>query len=197
MNEPIIREKAFAFVPIYNDYDEDAISYHCQNCAKTNCIPFPCYVCMRVTYCSTSCMEQHKKIHKFECPGYQKSNIWMKIGIAHLAFRNFIVGFADTVEKIDDTKSNPKKLLSTLTSIDDKNFCYGNVLRLITNFDKMEPDDILRYALTSVMLTIYLGIHSMIFVINIVLLLVLYIYNSFQTIVQIFLQICQKIALKS
>lgn len=155
-NEPIFCEKAFSFVPVYNDYDPNAISYHCQNCAKTNCIPFPCYECVRASYCSPSCLEQHKNIHKFECAGYQK-NLWVKIGIAHLAFRNFIVGFFDAIELLDDVQvSSPEQILLTLVGMNKPNFVYGDVLKLVPNFDKMVANDTLRYALTAQLLAIYL-----------------------------------------
>lgn len=155
-NEAIICEKAFSFVPVYNDYDPNTILYHCQNCAKTNCTPFPCYECVRASYCSPVCLEQHKKIHKFECAGYQK-NLWVKIGIAHLAFRNFIVGFFDCIEMLDDAEvSSPERILLTLVGMNEPTFVYGDVLRLVTNFDKMDTSDILRYALTAQLLATYL-----------------------------------------
>lgn len=81
----------------------------------------------------------------------------MKIGIAHLAFRNFVVGFPDAVERlVGGSKLTSQQLWSTLMSIDHKQFAYGDVLRLVTNFDKMEVNDFLRYALTAQMLAIYL-----------------------------------------
>lgn len=155
-NEPIFSEKAFSFVPVYSDYNPNAISYHCQNCAKTNIIPFPCYECVRCSYCGPSCLEQHKPIHRFECAGYQK-NLWVKIGIAHLAFRNFIIGFFDAVNVLDETEvSSPDEILRTLLGVDRPDFAYGDVLRLVTNFDKMDSSDALRYALTAQLLAIYL-----------------------------------------
>lgn len=156
-NEAIFCERAFSFVPVYNDYDTNSISYHCQNCAKTNCIPFPCYECVRASYCSPICLEQHKPIHKYECVGYQK-NLWVKIGIAHLAFRNFIVGFFASIDMLDDAEvSSPERILLTLVGINNVDFVYGDVLRLVTNFDKMDASDTLRYALTAQMLAIYLS----------------------------------------
>ncbi|XP_031622222.1 SET and MYND domain-containing protein 4-like [Contarinia nasturtii] len=153
--EIIFREKAFAFVPVYNDYHPDTILYHCQNCAKTNCIPFPCNECVRATYCSPLCVERHKAIHKYECVGYQK-NLWMKIGIAHLSFRNFLVGFADAIERLDEIESTPMQVFEKLSSINEPDFVYGDVLRLVTNFDKMDINDCLRYALTAELLAAYL-----------------------------------------
>lgn len=104
-------------------------------------------------------MEQHKPIHRFECAGYQK-NLWLKIGIAHLAFRNFIIGFFDSIAALDGSDadlSSPEQILHTLIGINRSDFQYGDVLRLVTNFDKMDPNDILRYALTAQLLTIYLA----------------------------------------
>lgn len=80
----------------------------------------------------------------------------MKIGIAHLAFRNFIIGFFDSIQRLDDVETTIDQLLCKVTGLKDANFRYGNVLRLITNFDKMEAEDCLRYALTAQMLAIYL-----------------------------------------
>lgn len=154
-NQPILRENAFAFVPVYNDYDPDSIPYNCQNCAKINCTPFPCIKCARATYCCLSCLDQHKPIHRYECVGYDK-NLWMKIGIAHLAFRNFIIGFPDSIEQLDENETTIDQILDKLSSLTRTNFRYGNVLRLVTNFDKMEAADCLRYALTAQMLAIYL-----------------------------------------
>lgn len=155
-DQPIYREKAFAFVPVYNDYDPDTIFYHCQNCAKTNCIPFPCYDCVRASYCSLACLDQHKNIHKYECAGYRK-NLWMKIGIAHLAFRNFIVGFFESLKLFEEMESGtPDAILNQLNQIKNSDSAYGDVMRLVTNFDKMDPADCIRYALTAQMLVVYL-----------------------------------------
>lgn len=150
-NEPIFGERAYSFVSVYNDYDPNAISYHCQNCGKTNCIPFPCYECVRCTYCCPASLEQHKPIHRFECAGYQK-NLWVKIGIAHLAFRNFIIGFFDSIAELDDAEVlSPEQILQTLIGVNRPEFQYGDVLRLVTNFDKMDTSDTLRYALCTVL----------------------------------------------
>lgn len=54
-NQPIYHEKAYAFIPVYNDYHPDTIPYHFQNCAKTNCIPFPCNDCVRRILQSNVC----------------------------------------------------------------------------------------------------------------------------------------------
>lgn len=148
-NDPILQEKAFAFIPVCNDYTQNAVSYHCQMCASTNSQPFPCYKCCRASYCSPKCCEDHQPIHKFECVGYQK-NLWRQIGIAHLALRNFLVGFNEAFEKISHLKNvRPHDLNERLIRYaeDDRDFRYGEVLRLVTNFDKMDMKDVISYAL--------------------------------------------------
>lgn len=150
-DEPIIREQAFAFVPVYNDYERETISTHCQNCAKTNIIPFPCYQCSRATYCSPDCLENHENIHRYECEGYS-IDLWKKIGIAHLAVRNLIVGFEKAAFRVQKLKNATamdvwKELMDIAEK--EKSYDYGQVLRLCTNFDKMDAGDLLRYSLVS------------------------------------------------
>lgn len=152
-NQLICQEKAFAFVPIYND-NKSNILYHCQNCAKTNCLPFPCNECSRASYCSPICLKAHESIHKYECGGYQK-NLWKNIGIAHLAFRNFIIGFNDLIAFFENV-NEMITLKDLLVKVNEMNGTYADVLKLVTNFSKMDSKDCLRYALTANMLTIYL-----------------------------------------
>lgn len=163
-DELIYHEKAFAFVPVCNDYRQRAISHHCQNCARTNCIPFPCYECARATYCSPQCSIEHQSIHEFECVGYQK-NLWTKIGIAHLAMRTLLVGVPSLMEKIKQLKpQNVSSVWHDMFSIADSDFTYGHVLSLVTHFTDspmpVDSVDCLRYALTAKMLTIYLFEHT-------------------------------------
>lgn len=80
----------------------------------------------------------------------------MKIGIAHLSFRNFNVGFADAIERLAETEATVEDVLEKLTALVAPDFVYGDVLRLVTNFDKMETSDCLRYALTAQLLAVYL-----------------------------------------
>lgn len=81
--------------------------------------------------------------------GYQK-DLWQQIGIAHLAFRSFLAGFNETIDKVGNLKSlKPQALIDKMILIakDDIDFKYGEVLRLVTNFDKMETQDVISYAL--------------------------------------------------
>lgn len=160
-DELIYREKAFAFVPVCNDYRKRAISRHCQNCAKTNCIPFPCNECCRASYCSPKCYVKHEHIHEYECAGYRK-NLWIKIGIAHLAMRNLLIGFSSLMEKIKHLQNaSASQAWDAVMSVSDSDFTYGEVLSLVTNFDKMNRADCMRYALTAKMLAIYLAEYTL------------------------------------
>lgn len=155
-NELIFCDSAFAFVPTYSYNQTDAISYACQNCGVINCLPFPCYSCARVSYCSTECLANHAWIHRYECVGHQK-NLWTKLGIGYLAFRTFITGFKEIIEMLEDIReSSVEDVWSTLMSDRHKEFAYGKILRLNSHIDKVKVDYVLRYALTAQLVTVYL-----------------------------------------
>lgn len=157
-DEAIYKEKAFVFIPIYHDYDNEYILYHCQNCAATNCYPFPCYDCSRASYCSPKCRDEHFTIHQYECAAY-KMNLWKQIGIAHLAFRCLIVGLPSAVEKLKIEKNlTTKEFLTKIETL--KDFQYRDVILLISNFDKMDKEDYIRYGLSALVLSIYLIHHT-------------------------------------
>lgn len=148
-DELIIKEKAFAFIPVYQQFDQNPIDLHCQNCAATNIvIPYPCVVCKRASYCGLSCLTEHKKIHRFECNGYKK-HLWYEIGIAHLALRTMLCGINELMEKMNH--SHDTAPLSAwnelLLTVDETDFVYGSVLKLVTNFEKTNSDDFLGYVL--------------------------------------------------
>lgn len=144
----IIKEKAFAFIPVSQKFDQNPIDLHCQNCAATNIIPFPCDSCKRASYCSQSCLNEHTEIHRFECNGYKK-HLWYEIGIAHLALRTMLCGIEELMQKIghlnDTTPLSAWNEL--LLSLDETSFTYGSVLQLVTNFQKTNSDDFLGYVL--------------------------------------------------
>ncbi|XP_055707359.1 SET and MYND domain-containing protein 4-like [Phlebotomus papatasi] len=158
-DDVIMSERAFAFVPVYENYPDDTIDTDCQNCAKVNIVSFPCYECYKATYCSTKCRKDHEAIHSVECFGY-KRNLWYYIGIAHLSVRTFLSGFPELVERLEnDTTITtlPELWRKTLDLCNDESFRYGRVLRLVSNFEKMsESTDFIRYSLTATMLTVYL-----------------------------------------
>lgn len=147
-DELIVKETAFAFVPVYSDYNQDPIDLNCQNCGKTNTIPFPCNVCGRASYCSITCRLDHNYCHKTECQGY-KINLWYSIGIAHLAMRTFLSGFKEMMEKLrkNQEPKTPEDIFIEMgyLSAEDRDFRYGQVFRLATNFDKMDREDLKKY----------------------------------------------------
>lgn len=149
-DELIVTEKAFAFIPVAQKFEQDPVDLHCQNCAATNIIPYPCNHCKRASYCGPSCIREHEEIHQFECSGYQK-HLWFEVGISHLALRTMLGGINGLVNRISHLRdatplSAWKEMLLTLN---DSDFRYGHVLRLVTNFDKTESDDFLGYVLVS------------------------------------------------
>ncbi|XP_050084696.1 SET and MYND domain-containing protein 4-like [Anopheles aquasalis] len=156
----ISREKAVSFVPVYGVHHRTTIpAFDCQQCARVNVIPFPCYTCGRACYCSTNCREKHEPVHRYECYGYRK-HLWYLIGIAHLGIRSFLDGTSTIVSAVNCETKDATNLFQELldgTQHEDNRFLeYGRVFRLVTNFDRMEPEDVLQYALTGLMLAIYL-----------------------------------------
>lgn len=148
-NELIINEKAFAFIPVYQKFDGNPIDLHCQNCAATNIIPFPCNQCKRASYCGISCLNEHmENIHRFECSGYKK-HLWYEIGIAHLALRTMLCGIKDLIAKIQHLcDATPLLAWNELfLAAEESNFAYGSVLKLVTNFDETDENDFLGYVL--------------------------------------------------
>lgn len=150
-DEPIVHEQAFAFVPVYQRFSELPIDWHCHRCARTNIVPFPCYECCRTSYCSSRCRIEHTAIHRFECVGYRK-HFWFEIGIAHLALRTMLEGFNEMVACLRNfTDEKPMTLWKLLmrTAQERVDFGYGDVLQLVTNFEKMDADDYMSYSMVS------------------------------------------------
>lgn len=65
-DEVIYSEIPFAFVPVHNYGVKKYFNTDCENCALTNVWPFLCLECRHSTYCSSSCRDEHQKIHKYE-----------------------------------------------------------------------------------------------------------------------------------
>lgn len=146
-DELIVKEKAFAFIPVSQKFDQNPIDLHCQNCAATNIIPTPCGKCKRASYCGLSCLNEHQAIHQFECNGYKK-HLWYEIGIAHLALRTMLCGINDLMKSIHHSHDmTPLAAYCLLLSVEEPSFAYGRVLQLVTNFEKSNSDDFLGYVL--------------------------------------------------
>jgi hypothetical protein len=155
-NEKILCETPFAFVPVHNYGVKKYFNTDCEHCALVNVWPFLCLECRHSTYCSSTCRESHRSIHKYECEGYKK-NLFFEIGIAHLSLRVLLVGFnslTPLLESLDRTeyKSNPEKIFNLILSKakekaedyffrnekDDKFYEYARVLSLQPNLLRNE-----------------------------------------------------------
>lgn len=155
LNEKILSETPFAFVPVHNYGVKKYFNTDCENCALVNVWPFLCLECRHSTYCSSSCRDNHRSIHKYECEGYKK-NLFFEIGIAHLSLRVLLVGFNSLTplfESLDRTefKSHPEKIFNFILSKakekcqdyfildgDDKFYEYARVLSLQPNLLRNE-----------------------------------------------------------
>uniref|UniRef100_A0A4Y0BWH4 Protein-lysine N-methyltransferase SMYD4 n=1 Tax=Anopheles funestus TaxID=62324 RepID=A0A4Y0BWH4_ANOFN len=155
----IATETAVSFVPVYEFNTRNTLaSPDCQKCARVNVIPYVCCTCGRACYCSPQCRESHQSVHRFECYGYQK-RLWYTIGIAHLGIRCLLDGFGtirNAVLKAKTATACYKRLIEVTSGEENELGQYGRVLGLVTNFQKMDKDDVLRYALAGLMLSIYL-----------------------------------------
>jgi hypothetical protein len=104
-------------------------------------------------YCGPKCRKEHVGIHTYECQGHSRQ-LWHLIGIAHLGLRTFLVGFEKSLPKLNsksyDTALQLFKAMEKVSERYHKSFQYGEVFRLVTNFDKMNPQDFLQYAMVGI-----------------------------------------------
>ncbi|XP_033229555.1 SET and MYND domain-containing protein 4-like [Belonocnema kinseyi] len=92
-----------------------------------------CKMCVEAMYCDVKCQDDAwTTYHQWECPG-SRMGVWQQIGIAHLAM---------------------KLLLNCATTQDTDKF--NQVQSLVTNIDKLMPEDLIVYGITATMLTLYL-----------------------------------------
>lgn len=148
----ILKEKAFAFVPLRTKAEKNASSYDCHNCAKTNIVPILCAKCCQGIYCSVDCLHKHEKIHSYECRGYQLW-LWYEVGIAFLAFRVFLEGFGQFKSLIDESFDG-KSLEQILQNSVEVEFCperdqYRLLVSLSTHFEDTCQKDLVTLAMVS------------------------------------------------
>ncbi|KYN29622.1 SET and MYND domain-containing protein 4 [Trachymyrmex cornetzi] len=123
-------EKAFAFVPLCHIKSDNC--YNC--CRSSGNTPVPCTECVDSIYCNITCWnEARSSYHCWECLGNQMG-LWAEIGIAYLAVR---------------------MLFNCTTATDDNRL--NEVQKLVTNFSKLPPGDIISYGITAIMLMMYLS----------------------------------------
>ncbi|KYM99194.1 SET and MYND domain-containing protein 4 [Cyphomyrmex costatus] len=123
-------EKAFAFVPLCHIKPDNC--YNC--CRSSGNTPVPCTECVDSIYCNIDCWDEARSsYHRWECLGNQMG-LWAEIGIAYLAVR---------------------MLFKCTTATDDNRL--NEVQKLVTNFSKLPPDDVISYGITAIMLMMYLS----------------------------------------
>lgn len=86
-----------------------------------------CTECVDSTYCNINCWDEARtSLHRWECLGNQMG-LWPQIGIAYLAIR---------------------MLFKCTTATDDNRL--NEVQKLVTNFSKLQPCDVISYGIVSV-----------------------------------------------
>ncbi|XP_054290249.1 SET and MYND domain-containing protein 4-like isoform X1 [Macrosteles quadrilineatus] len=108
---------------------------HCHHCCKKSVAFLPCRQCRQAQFCSEGCRQTAwDSYHRWECGGL---DICHSIGIAHLGLR--------------------------VALLSDNSDEYGRVDRLETHMKDMNTKDLYQYALTAVLLTLYLYKHTSFF----------------------------------
>lgn len=133
INDAIICERAFSFVPLSDAASGQEWPNICSHCAGIILIArHICTDCYSVVYCNRSCQSADQRLHRFECPGFRRS-IWQALGIAHLAFRTMLrLVFGRNEDGDDYNKDDETKRLEV-----------DAVTRLGTNFTKLKDTDLL------------------------------------------------------
>ena len=94
-------------------------------------------MCVEAMYCDIKCQDDAwTSYHQWECPG-SRMGVWQQIGIAHLAM---------------------KLLLNCATTQDHDKF--NQVQSLVTNIDKLMPEDLIVYGIVSIINAIHFILSS-------------------------------------
>lgn len=130
LGDILFAEKPFAHVVLPDQYHQ-----HCHHCCKKFIAPLPCAHCTLALYCSETCrLESWQKYHLWECGGLI---LFHNVGIAHLGLR--------------------VALVSSSVSESER---FHQVYNLVTHTEDMMPDDLYQYALTAVLMNLYLKYHT-------------------------------------
>ena len=156
--ECLIRENAYSAI-LLPEYCSD----YCQTCFKhvrsqtddsfdyLN-LEF-CSDCANIVYCSYEC-KQANQFHKMECKLLK--NLLHNLGIAHLAYRIVCTTRSDLIDKY--ATNEMKKLTNQVPPIEYGRFDnqgevdYIQVFYLVTHEKETYPEDLFKYALTSILL---------------------------------------------
>lgn len=167
-NQAIISERAFALVPVNATTTTAAETagsspttpplLRCSVCADWRSHEsMRCPGCARVSYCSRECRDTlgAARVHRFECKGHRLGVFGGALGVSHLAVRTLLVG-GPQLERLlagREARSMPDELPALwsdlLVAAEERaaDVDYARVLRLMTNYAKSQPEDLMRYAL--------------------------------------------------
>ncbi|EFN62504.1 SET and MYND domain-containing protein 4 [Camponotus floridanus] len=119
--ETLFVEDAFTFVLVNNNKDNT----HCHNCCKSYLdVPVPCTECVDTLFCNMKCWDEAcLSYHRWLCLASQMG-LLRQIGITHLALKLLCV--------CATTTNNEK---------------FNDVQQLVTNFNKLTPEDAFSYGI--------------------------------------------------
>ncbi|CAH2035607.1 unnamed protein product, partial [Iphiclides podalirius] len=137
----------------------------CEMCCQTDINLVPCSRCSRSVYCGAQCRASASPaFHRWECAGAQFA-LFPTIGIAHLALRVLLLSANEGFPRIPRAFPEPKsaaELFQGYAKVDNIHIYkqdtppFYRMFNLVTNFDKMNNNDYIQYALTATMLINYL-----------------------------------------
>ncbi|CAK1588395.1 unnamed protein product [Parnassius mnemosyne] len=137
----------------------------CEMCCRADINPVPCSRCSRSVYCGARCRARASlAFHRWECAGAQ-CELFPTIGIAHLALRVLLLSASEGFPAVPGPTPEPTtaaELFRGYAQVDNIQIYkqesppFYRMFNLVTNFDKMNNNDYIQYALTATMLTIYL-----------------------------------------
>ncbi|XP_068633565.1 SET and MYND domain-containing protein 4-like [Battus philenor] len=155
----LFSEEPYAWVTLPSDNPV------CEMCCQPDINSVPCSRCSRSVYCGAACRAAAAlAFHRWECAGAQCA-LFPTIGIAHLALRVLLVSASEGFPPVPQQSLQPTtaaELFRSYADVDDIQIykedmpAFYRMFNLVTNFDKMNNNDYIQYALTATMLTIYL-----------------------------------------
>ncbi|XP_045542134.1 SET and MYND domain-containing protein 4-like [Papilio machaon] len=155
----LFSEEPYAWVTLPSDEPS------CEMCCQPDINLVPCSRCSRSVYCGVQCRARAAlAFHRWECVGAQ-SDLFPTIGIAHLALRVLLLSTSQGFPMVPQQSTKPTtalELFKCYSDVDDIQIykegtpAFYRMFNLVTNFDKMNNNDYIQYALTATMLTIYL-----------------------------------------
>ncbi|XP_055920509.1 SET and MYND domain-containing protein 4 isoform X2 [Eupeodes corollae] len=150
-DDMVLYEKAFAFVPV----NEARNCKICSNCAKQQFIPYPCYVCSKVVYCSPQCKLEDEKIHKYECFGH-RCDLYESLGVTYFAMHTLLRGLPEYLPQLANCSSGAEIWQQIETIGKSRKKGYPEILALYNNIHLLSPNSIQEVVLGSFISAHYL-----------------------------------------